>query len=144
MSKLQLIQWSKNLQAAEGYLELGLLPQARLALDQIAEDSPFKAARLVLMGQIQARENDFASASRSFHQAAAALPGPVAKGLWSQVAQCFHSLGEPAYAKLAERNSQKVVVAAGSGCGANSAAARKNPNCRPTGGEKGQSLRGEN
>lgn len=108
MTQVELLCWNRQLQAAEGYLELGLHSQAEAALQAIPADSPLEMGRRVLLGQAQARLGNWTAATESFSVAAGLMPPSAAMKLWLRAAECFKLVGAKEPARQALKKSDAL------------------------------------
>ncbi|MBI5760712.1 MAG: hypothetical protein HZA46_19510 [Planctomycetales bacterium] len=87
---------ARRLQAAEGYLQLGLPDYALDELSRVDADGPFEAVRQGLTGEALKAAHRFDEAIPHFRQAIDLIPVALTSPVWKSLSECYAAAGDKA------------------------------------------------
>lgn len=85
---------ARRLQAAEGYLQLGLPDYALDELKHVEAGGPFEAMREGLTGEALKAAHRFDEAIPHLRQAIGLMPGPLSCPVWISLSECYAAAGD--------------------------------------------------
>lgn len=85
---------ARRLQAAEGYLQLGLPDYALDELSRVEADGPFEAVRQGLTGEALKAAHRFDEAIPHFRQAIDLIPAALTSPVWKSLSECYAAAGD--------------------------------------------------
>jgi tetratricopeptide (TPR) repeat protein len=92
----------RQLQRAEGYIELQLPDRALAELDEIRNADSFEAAIALLKGEALIIQKRFDEAAVLLKRAATMIPSPLNKRAWKSLSECYRQSGREEMAELAD------------------------------------------
>jgi tetratricopeptide (TPR) repeat protein len=87
---------ARRLQAAEGYLQLGLPDSALDELNHVEANGPFEAARRGLTGEALKAAHRYGEAIVHLRAAIDMIPAPLTQPVWRSLAECYAAQGDAA------------------------------------------------
>lgn len=92
----------RQLQRAEGYIELNLPERALAELNSINDPGPFEAAIALLRGEALKCQEKYDEAVVPLKQAATMIPSPLNKRAWRSLSECYRLAGRLELAEMAD------------------------------------------
>jgi tetratricopeptide (TPR) repeat protein len=92
----------RQLQRAEGYIELHLPERAIAELDSIQDQGPFEAAVALLRGEALKGQEKYTEAVDPLKRAAVMIPAPLNKRAWRSLSECYRLSGRAELADIAD------------------------------------------
>jgi tetratricopeptide (TPR) repeat protein len=92
----------RQLQRAEGYIELNLPERALAELDAIEDQGPFEAAVALLRGEALKTQERYDEALDPLKRAAIMIPSPLNKRAWRSLSECYRQSGRTELADVAD------------------------------------------
>jgi tetratricopeptide (TPR) repeat protein len=100
---------ARRLQAAEGYLQLGLPDYALDELSRVEADGPFEAVRQGLTGEALKAAHRFDEAIPYFRQALDLIPVSLTSPVWKSLSECYAAAGDKAAEEECLATAAKVA-----------------------------------
>jgi len=101
----------RRLNAAEGYLELGMASHALEELHAINASGPYDAAKNYLLGEALKAQERYAEAVEPLQNAARLAPLPQSQQVWMSLSECLRKSGQDTLAEAAELNASVIEQA---------------------------------
>lgn len=92
----------RYLNAADGYLELGMPGHALTELERISDAGPLKPAVAFMTGLALKDQHRYEEAIVSLHSAATEIPAPHNRDAWRYLGDCYRTTGMDEMADIAE------------------------------------------
>lgn len=92
----------RHLNAADGYLELGMPAHALRELESIRDAGPLKPAVEFMTGLALKDQHRYDDAIDSLHRAATEIPAPHNRDAWRTLGECYRVTGMTDLANIAE------------------------------------------
>jgi predicted Zn-dependent protease len=102
MDANQLPKAIRQLQRAEGYIELHMPERAIAELDAITDQGPFEAAVALLRGEALKSQERYNEAVDPLKRAAIMIPAPLNKRAWRSLSECYRLSGQAELAEVAD------------------------------------------
>lgn len=102
MDANQLPRAIRQLQRAEGYIELHMPERALGELDAITDQGPFEAAVALLRGEALKSQERYIEAVDPLKRAAIMIPAPLNKRAWRSLSECYRLSGRAELADVAD------------------------------------------
>lgn len=99
----------RRLNAADGYLGLGMPERALQELSHVEDAGPFEASRQFLLGQTYKAQQRFREAIKPLYRAAELLPMEHSQFAWRSLSECFRESGRTELADVAEMTANAVA-----------------------------------
>lgn len=100
---------TRRLQAAEGYLQLGLPDYALDELSHVEAGGPFEAMREGLTGEALKAARRFNEAIPHLRQAIDLIPGPLSCPVWISLSECYAAAGDDDASQKCLATAEKLV-----------------------------------
>lgn len=100
---------ARRLQAAEGYLQLGLPDYALDELSHVEAGGPFEAMREGLTGEALKAARRFDEAIPHLRQAIGLIPGPLSCPVWISLSECYAAAGDTESSDACLAAAEKLV-----------------------------------
>jgi tetratricopeptide (TPR) repeat protein len=100
---------ARRLQAAEGYLQLGLPDYALDELSRVEAGGPLEAMREGLTGEALKAARRFDEAILHLRQAIELIPGPLSCPVWISLSECYAAAGDKESSNACLAAAERVV-----------------------------------